>query len=226
MPTSALLGRDAELRAVQQVVDGCGTDGRCQVLAGEPGIGRSTLLTAGRAAAEARGFRVLSVIGSDEERRLPYAGLHQLLLPLSAGGSAMPPVTDPYAVAVATVDLLLEASRTRPVLAVVDDLQWVDEESAAVIAFVGRRLGSHRLGLDLAASFRLRASGFGLRSTVVETLVEIRRRVESSGRALAFAHLYLDTRSAVAASSLSDVPAYPTLDAAVTTGLRGGTGSR
>ncbi|MGW0581728.1 LuxR C-terminal-related transcriptional regulator, partial [Streptomyces sp. NPDC002920] len=51
----------------------------------------------------------------------------------------------------AVLALLRRAALTRPVLLIVDDLQWVDRASAAALAFVARRLAGSRVGF-LAAS--------------------------------------------------------------------------
>ena len=50
------------------------------VVCGEPGIGKTALLD--YAAGRASGFRVVRAWGVESEMELPYAGLHQLCLPL------------------------------------------------------------------------------------------------------------------------------------------------
>ena len=49
---------------------------------GEPGIGKTALLTAAARRARAAGRRVLSASGVESEIDLPFSGLHQLLHPL------------------------------------------------------------------------------------------------------------------------------------------------
>ncbi|GAA4261012.1 SulP family inorganic anion transporter [Dactylosporangium darangshiense] len=82
----------------------------------------------------------------------------------------------------------------------------IDRLAAAVDAALARP--GTAIVLDLTASFDLRLG-------VVEALEAIRRRVARHGRTLAFAHLYLGARDAVAASALADVPAYRSVDEAV-----------
>jgi DNA-binding CsgD family transcriptional regulator len=131
------------------------------VLRGEPGIGKSTLL----AYADERStcMRVLRAAGVEAEAALPYAMLHQLLLPVLNQMGRLP---DPQAralatalgmeeaeppgrflVSVAALTLLSETAGERPVLCLVDDLQWADTPSAEALMFVARRLGQEPIAL-------------------------------------------------------------------------------
>ena len=47
-----------------------------------------------------------------------------------------------FAVPIAVLGLLGAAADERPVLCVVDDLQWIDEPAVEAIVFAARRLGS------------------------------------------------------------------------------------
>jgi hypothetical protein len=155
-----LVGRDAELGRVRELTDGI-AQGRSGVLvvAGEPGIGKTALL---RAAIESAGdARVLRATGVQSESELPFAGLHELLRPvlelvgrlvprqaqalvaaLETGGAA-----DRFAASAALLALLAEAA---PLLAVVDDAQWLDAASAEALAFAGRRLEAEGVALLVA----------------------------------------------------------------------------
>jgi sulfate permease, SulP family len=79
------------------------------------------------------------------------------------------------------------------------------------VAAVNRVLtgGERVVVLDLAASFEL---GSG----AIDGLARIRHTIEKRGGTLVLVHLYLDARTAIEASELSDVPAYRTVDEAVT----------
>ena len=57
------------------------------------------------------------------------------------------PAPDRLAVLGATLALFREAARDSPLLIVIDDLQWLDRASGAVVGFVGRRLHGSRIGL-------------------------------------------------------------------------------
>ena len=58
---------------------------------------------------------------------------------------------DPFLLGAATLSLLAAAAEHRPVLVLVDDVQWLDPESAAAIAFAARRLGPDAVAFLLAA---------------------------------------------------------------------------
>jgi DNA-binding CsgD family transcriptional regulator len=139
-------------------------DGGALVLRGEPGVGKTALLD--HAIASAPSFRVARVVGVEAETALPYAGVHQLLVPflpaverlprpqrealrLALGLAAgVPP--DRFFVGLAVLTLLAEQAHEQPLLCVVDDSQWVDVESAEVLAFVARRLHADPIAVLIA----------------------------------------------------------------------------
>ena len=165
-PPSRLFGRAGELEILGQLVADA-RSGRSAVLVvrGEPGIGKTALLR--HLVGEAPGFRVIRGAGVESEMELPFAGLHQLCAPMLgrldrlaepqrhglsvAFGLAPGAKPDRFLVALAALSLLAEASEEQPLLCVVDDAQWLDQASALVLGFVGRRLLAEPVALVFAA---------------------------------------------------------------------------
>ncbi|GAA2094762.1 LuxR family transcriptional regulator [Kitasatospora saccharophila] len=160
-----LYGRGTERAALDRLLAAAaGGRAGALVLRGEPGIGKSALLDA--AAAGAAGWRVLRAAGVESEARLPYAVLSQLLAPVLDRTGALPgpqraalertlgladgPAGDRLLVGLAVLTLLGDLAEQGPVLALVDDLQWADPESAAALRLAARRLGAERVALLLA----------------------------------------------------------------------------
>ncbi|MGH3237789.1 MAG: AAA family ATPase, partial [Streptosporangiaceae bacterium] len=164
-PPSGLFGRIGELQILGQLIANV-RSGQSAVLVvrGEAGIGKTALLR--YLIREASGFRVARGAGVESEMELPFAGLHQLCAPMLgrlgslpepqrrglsvAFGLASGDSPDRFLVALAALSLLAETSEERPLLCVVDDAQWLDQASAQVLGFVGRRLLAEPVGLVFA----------------------------------------------------------------------------
>jgi hypothetical protein len=135
---------------------------------GDPGIGKTVLLT--RAVREARsaGMRVLAAAGRESEQDLAFAVLHQLMRPVldrlgglpARQGAALrgafalseePVPPDALLTGLAVLTLVSELSDDGPLLVVADDAQWLDRASLDALAFAGRRLESEQIVLLLAA---------------------------------------------------------------------------
>ena len=164
-PPPRLFGRTGELEILGRLIANV-RSGRSAVLVvrGEPGIGKTELLR--QLIAEASGFGVARVAGVESEMELPFAGLHQLCAPMLgrlgslaepqrrglsvAFGLASGDSPDRFLVALAALSLMAEASEEQPMLCVVDDAQWLDQASAQVLGFVGRRLLAEPVALVFA----------------------------------------------------------------------------
>ena len=165
--TSPLLGRDEEQRLLASLLDEITTRGQALVLRGEPGIGKSRLLSEATRQARDRGMTVLSAAGVQSEAKLPFAGLHQLLRPVRERAVALPGiqrealdaafglsndlVPEPYRIAMAALDLISEVATDGPVLLIVEDAHWLDHSSAEVLAFIARRIEADPVVLLAAA---------------------------------------------------------------------------
>src|SRR5262245_6206601 len=162
-----LHGRARECAAIDAVLD----DARrsrsgCLVIRGEPGMGKTALLS--YAGEHAVGIRVLTGSGARSESALPFASLHQLLRPAlghldaipalqaaalnGALGLASAPGSDRFLIALAVLSLLSELSEHQPLLCIVDDAQWLDPESADALVFVARRVDAEGIALLLATA--------------------------------------------------------------------------
>jgi DNA-binding CsgD family transcriptional regulator len=194
-----LIGRTDELASILALVDDVAGRGATLVLQGEPGVGKSSLLGAAAEAADAAGHTVLHATGVESESALPYAGLHYLLTPLLSRVGSLPAVqrralltalglelagpAEMFLVALAALTLLTESAAAVPVVAIIDDAQWLDAPTKDVLAFLARRIQDdavlllvavrrgHVLALASATSSVLEIRGLDDTSsrTVVET---------------------------------------------------------
>jgi DNA-binding CsgD family transcriptional regulator len=153
-----LLGRAHEQSLLTSLLDEVGDRGQALVLRGEPGIGKSRLLSEAARKARERGMTVLTAAGVQSEAHLPFAGLHQLLRPVRERAVELPPVQrdaldaafgltrevapEHYRIAMASLDLVSEVANDAPLLLVVEDAHWLDPPTADVLAFVARRIES------------------------------------------------------------------------------------
>src|SRR6478735_12229116 len=154
MDGHGLYGRQDECAAIDALIDRArSAAGDALVLTGEPGMGKTALLS--YAAGRADGMRVLRAHGVHAESRLPFAGLHALLRPAldllpslpvtqadavsAALGLAEPSGPSRFLVAAGVLGLLAELAETEPVLCLVDDAQWVDGSSMDALLFAARR---------------------------------------------------------------------------------------
>jgi hypothetical protein len=161
----ALLGRDHELRVLGELVGRLPGHGGALLVLGEPGIGKSSLLR--DVVSHAAGLVVLETVGVPTEEHLPFAGLHDLLRPVLSAADVLPatqrralsaafgagdgPPPEPFMIALAVLNLLAEVASRRPLLVVIDDVQWLDQPTRDVLAFVARRVGGDPIVIIAAA---------------------------------------------------------------------------
>jgi DNA-binding CsgD family transcriptional regulator len=158
-----LVGRDGELAQIKSAIDGVAQRGGTVRLAGNPGVGKSSLLRAGMELAVARGYTPLSLRAAEGEAHLSFAALYQLLRPLlgridelpaahraalmSAFGLAEPGAASDnrFFIALAALELIAAAAAETPVFVGVDDLSWLDDASLEAIEFISRRITDEQI---------------------------------------------------------------------------------
>lgn len=167
-PAGAVFGRDEETSFLEAFLDAVADLPGAVVIEGEAGIGKTTLLETGVAAARRRGYRVLRCGPAPAETRLSLSGLRDLLE--SCSEEVMPALPEPQRRALA-VALLIEQpgdpdhsdavpaallgalrllAASGPVLVAIDDVQWLDASTQALLSFALRRLRDEPIGVVLA----------------------------------------------------------------------------
>ena len=162
---SGVVERPAESRAVSEFLLSADRQPSGLVMEGTAGIGKTTLWLAGVAEARDRGFRVLSARAGQAETVLAYAALADLLGGVESAvlaelpqvqrlavdrvllrASADGPSTDESVVAAAFASIIDRLSEDTPILVAIDDVQWLDPSSQAVLVTGARRF-TGRVGL-------------------------------------------------------------------------------
>jgi predicted ATPase len=161
-----MIGRERELAAADDFLDGLTEGAAALVLEGEPGIGKTMLWAATIARAEQRDCRVMSCRPAEAEAKLSYAALADLLSSVEEEAFQGLPGpqrraietallradtrgerVDQRAVSAAVASLMVACARERPLVVAVDDVQWLDSPSARVLAYAVRRFDSAPVGV-------------------------------------------------------------------------------
>jgi DNA-binding CsgD family transcriptional regulator len=168
-----LVERERELEALERLLSAARAGrGRAVVVEGAPGIGKSSLLAAARAAAG--DLRVVVARGGELEREFGFGIVRQLLEPVlvaadEAGREALlagaaelaePVLLAPdddggaepaFSALHGLYWLAINLAGVRPLLLVVDDVQWADLASLRWLVYLARRLEGVPLALLLAS---------------------------------------------------------------------------
>jgi DNA-binding CsgD family transcriptional regulator/tetratricopeptide (TPR) repeat protein len=132
------LERGPQLALVRRWMRDITIQGRCLVVTGEAGAGKSTLVRA--ATAGARSMRVVRGLCDPLSTPRPLGPVRDVLLDLAAlpdsgiAGSAASLSSSGLG------ERLLEAARTEPTTIVIEDVQWIDGASVEVLRFLARRI--------------------------------------------------------------------------------------
>jgi DNA-binding CsgD family transcriptional regulator len=204
-----LVGRDDELEAIVRLFDAPERLPRVAVLAGEAGIGKTTLWQSGIDAAVGQTYRVLAARPSEAETHSSFMGLTDLLGTVAGEVlPELPPVQlraleaalllgeseangDDRAVAAAFLTALRVLAADGPVCLAVDDVQWLDAASQAALRSVLARLEGEQVAVLLAVRGSVPA---WIRRAVPEDRL---RTVEVGGLSLRTLHELLRTRLGV-----------------------------
>ena len=179
-----LRGRRRERVALGDLLEGVRA-GRSAALVvyGEPGVGKTALLN--YAVSAAPDLTVLRAAGVESEMELAFAALHRMCRPVldhlgqvpgpqrdalrTAFGMQAGPPPDRFLISLAVLTLLAEAASGRPLVCVLDDVQWLDRSSVQALAFAARRLVAESV-LVLFAAREQEADLRGLPELVVSGL--------------------------------------------------------
>jgi DNA-binding SARP family transcriptional activator/Cdc6-like AAA superfamily ATPase len=187
--TSPLVGREREWATVQQWLDGATNGSEVLLVVGEPGIGKTRLLEELRSTlAEhqifwGRGFAAEMVrpygiwtdalrsfgIGQKRSPMVPIPPELGVLLPeLGTSGQEIPDRSHLFD---AVVQLFAEQANHAPFVVVLDDIQWLDEASSALLHYAVRLL-SH-LPIKFACTARI---GELEKNAAIERMLQALRR--------------------------------------------------
>jgi class 3 adenylate cyclase/tetratricopeptide (TPR) repeat protein len=158
----AIVGRELELELLAAFMAGRAPGAVLALVEGEAGVGKTALWSTAAARADQAGACVLAARPTAAEATSSYAALDDLVRPVAgmlprvaeprrralAGAlllddAGMEP--EPRLVALGVLSLLEALAGDTPVVVAIDDWQWLDAPSEAVVAFVVRRLTGDRV---------------------------------------------------------------------------------
>ncbi|RKQ92004.1 regulatory LuxR family protein [Solirubrobacter pauli] len=170
-----LLGRDTELSAIARALDGLDAGhGGFLAFGGEPGIGKSAVLDVLAEQARVREHRVLRGRATEFERLLPFGALVDALDPFlealepgrlermgvtrrdelaavfPALDGSLDAVPEAYRLHRALRALLDGIAGSRPLVLVLDDLQWADDSTREALSALVRRPPAGRVLIAVA----------------------------------------------------------------------------
>ncbi|WP_290653345.1 AAA family ATPase [Aquisalimonas sp.] len=162
-----LVGRQAELACIREALE----DGTPLLIGGDPGIGKSRLLQEAAARLQGAGAEVLGGRAFEMDATRPYAPWIDALRAIPAASTTIPSALRQELAALlpelgpaaddsgdrnrlfnAVAQLLTERSHAgMTVVVILDDLQWFDEASAALLHYVARATADAPVAFVLAA---------------------------------------------------------------------------
>jgi predicted ATPase len=145
-----LIGRDAELGVLDARL-ARGAPGFAAVLVtGEPGAGKSRLLGAWGERARERAL-VFSARAFEADAGRPYAPWLEILRALPGARAELPRADSEQALFDGVAAELVQAADAAPLVAVLDDVQWLDPGSAALLLHLARAAADRPITVVLGA---------------------------------------------------------------------------
>jgi DNA-binding CsgD family transcriptional regulator len=161
-----IVGRDPAIADINRLLSHARERTSALLIVGEPGIGKTTIFREAMRLGEEAGFAVLSCRPAASESAFALAAVADIVRDVPAAQLAVLPAPqrqalevalhlsepgdDPIeqsALAAGVRSLVAAMGAERPVLLGIDDVQWLDDGSAAVLAFVIRRIGPQRVAV-------------------------------------------------------------------------------
>lgn len=205
-PIADIVGRSREQAMLRHSLDRALTGRGCVILlAGEAGIGKTTLVRWAAEQATRHGAAVLSGGFFDPSASLPYGGWREALDPLLASVSSVPAALAAHAGGSAAASsqgewflavrgLLRDASAAQPVVVVLEDLHWADAASLELLRYLARHIAAEPL--LLLATYR---DELGPLEPLYHTLPDLAR--EACAERIHLPRLSADDVRAIAASA-------------------------
>jgi tetratricopeptide (TPR) repeat protein len=227
-PAAPLVGREPELAELREALAEAGTSTRVAIIEGDPGIGKTRLAEELVAEAARRGatvlwgrafeggaapafwpwlppLRALVAAGGDDG---PSPELAHLLAPSTTDtGDARSAEPARFALFEAVAALLARRARARPIVLVLDDLQWADVASLELLVAVLGRLDE----VPLLLVCTVRELEVGRNDAVVDALAAITRRLGT--RRLGLRGLTRAATEALVRQTTGELPPGTTMDA-------------
>jgi hypothetical protein len=192
LASGEVVGREAELERIGGFLDP-GRGGLALLLEGVAGIGKTTLWRAGVELGREQHYRVLWCQPTASETAFSFAALGDLLSPViedllprlpppqrAAIGAALAlaehdvPEVDERVVGLALLSSLRLLAVRDSVLVAVDDVQWLDPASAAVLWFAARRVQDERLKLLLSVRVQPGAAPLQVERDLADRLLRVK----------------------------------------------------
>jgi DNA-binding CsgD family transcriptional regulator len=161
-----IIGRGADLQALAGFVEALPRGGQALLIEGDAGIGKTVLWREGVRTAQERGIRLLSARAAQGETRIAFTTIGDLIAPtLDEALPLLPPVQrraleiamvlrepdgpppETRVLGLAVVSIMRALAREQALLLALDDVQWVDASSAAILSFAVHRLEGEPVGV-------------------------------------------------------------------------------